>query len=90
MAKVCAHINTGPFQNTQKVFPSIKAAIDYFKTEVVDSYYSAPSDESDGCYAMTLYFIDDDCGCDSMMNFHDYPDRKYSIGPRGAMRKDYI
>lgn len=90
MPKVCAHINYGPFQNGHKYFDSEKAAIEYFRSEVIDSpYRNGTSDESDGCYALHLYF-DTDCDCDDAMNFHDYPDRAYSVGPRGGLRKDYI
>ena len=94
--RVCAHINYGPFTNGQRKFDSIKQAIDYFRTEVVDNYYrSGTTDESDGCYVMHLYhpfdqYSGESCECDNTSNYHDYPFAAYSVGPRNGLRKDTI
>jgi hypothetical protein len=95
--KVCAHINYGPFTNGHKMFPSIKAATEYFYDEVVKSpYIAGTTDESDGCYVMYLYrpfdqfASDQPCQCDNATNYHDYPFAAYSVGPRYGLRKDII
>lgn len=93
--RICAHINHGPFQNGRKRFDSIREAVEYFRAEVLDNYYTPGPDalseeERDGLYIMDIYpELDDDgkpCECDDAMNFHDYPMRRYGMGPRGGLR----
>lgn len=81
MAKVCAHINDGAGQHINIKENSMKDAIAYFREYVEECRPVEPT--------MDIYFSGD-CECDSMMNFHDYPDRRYIRGPRGSIRKEYI
>ena len=90
--KVCAHINYGPHQNGHQRFDTVARAVDYFRREVADNpYRHGSTEESDGCYVMDLYPEADEngepCGCDSAMNFHDYPMTRYSVGPRGGVQR---
>lgn len=78
MAKVCAFIHIdASWSNEQCKFSSLKEAKEYFKKYAVE--------ES----VMDIYFSDD-CECDSMMNFHDYPSARYVVGPRGGVRREYV
>jgi hypothetical protein len=86
--KVCAWINTGPFQNRNERFDSIAEAVDYFRREVADpcSRQGYCTDDNDGCYVMDLYEQCDRCA--PMMNFHDHPMVRYSVGPRCGLRRE--
>ena len=82
MAKVCAHINTESFfSHEQNRFDSVKDAIAYFREYV--------NEAGDATSIMDVYFSED-CPCDSMMNFHDYPSARYAVGTRGGIRKEYV
>lgn len=84
MAKVCAHITYGPFNQGHERFSSVKDAVEHFKNEVAGTDYGTGTDEQ----AMDLYPQCDDCT--SGMNFHDYPMSRYSVGPKGGVHKEYV
>lgn len=90
---VCAHIVTQPFQHERHRFGSIADAVAYFRRHVVASPYGA--EPVPGEYPiMDLYPERDEngiaCGCDSAMNFHDYPMVRYSVGPRGGIVRERV
>lgn len=87
--KVCAWINSAPFQNDIHRFDSVSEAIEYFRDRV--AYWckrDGLSTDENGYYVMDLYPQCDEC--EPMMNFHDYPMSRYSVGPRGDIRKECV
>ncbi|AEK10063.1 hypothetical protein FDH96_gp104 [Mycobacterium phage Rey] len=88
--QVCAHINYGPFTNGHETFPTMGAAVDFFRREVVDNPYLTTEFSEDSEYSdygvMDLY-PHDGCDCSDGMNFHDYPMVRYGVGRRGGLRR---
>lgn len=82
--KVCAHIHLGPFNNSQMFCDSVGEAISYFKDEIACNDFGTGVEDQ----CMDVYQSNHDCGCDSMMNFHDYIETRYTIGPRGGIKKE--
>lgn len=75
---VCAHIQWAPHYREHKRFASRAAAVDYFRASAAQFDYS---DMPDAC--MDLYPVCDHC--DASENHHDYPDVRYTVGPRGGI-----
>jgi hypothetical protein len=80
--KVCAHINYGPFNRGHERFDSVGSAVAYFAREIAGEDFGTGTDEQ----VMDLYPVCDDC--DGAVNFHDYPMVRYSVGPRGGIRRE--
>lgn len=80
--RVCAHIHYGPYNFGHKRFRTIGDAVHYFRREVAGEDYGTGTDDQ----CMDLYPQCPDC--DSMMNFHDYPDARYTVGPRGGIIRE--
>lgn len=84
--RVCASINWYPFQHEAQRFGSIRAALDYFGEHADRGFVSAYDDER---ATMDLYPDEHAAGmvCDSVATYHDSPMVRYTVGPRGGIRK---
>jgi hypothetical protein len=85
--KVCAHFNLSPYQHYHKRFDSIHAAKHWLWDYLIPQGNLAPYNPD---YPVVLDVYPQCKDCNSQMNFHDYPMARYSVGPRGGIRKEMI
>ena len=90
--KVCVHYNLGPFDQHYVSAASINEAVRFFR-DSLESYYGELSGilertGEDYAPAMNLYPYCKEC-TDNMC-FHDYPMARYTVGPRGGIRKEFV
>ncbi|QGJ92036.1 hypothetical protein SEA_KEELAN_72 [Gordonia phage Keelan] len=88
--KVCTHINGGSqyaYENQQKNFESISVARQAFRDSLYVRYADPKSDNE--MPVMDVYVLADNetCDCNSHMNFHDYPSKRFTVGPRGGVKE---
>lgn len=90
--KVCAHMNLGPFSHHHSVANTISEAVENFR-DSLDAFYGDLSGilertGEDNAPTLDLYPACDDCS--AQMCFHDYPMSRYTVGPRGGIRKEFV
>jgi len=87
--KYCAHINLGPWNRMQRYFPTIGAAVDYFRSEIRgEDFGTGTEDQVIDLYIAKDQHSDEKCECNESENYHDYPLVRYSVGPRGGVVRE--
>lgn len=81
--KVCAHFNVTPFQHFHRRFGSIYEARRYFE-DCLRELDPQPNVYGD-LPTMDVALQCDDCN--DVMNFHEFPRLRFSVGPRKAITK---
>lgn len=86
---VCAHMNLGPHMHVHRTFWSIRNAVNGFRDQLENFYGSLDGiiERTGADYAPTLDLYPRCQECNSHMNFHDWPMRRYQLGPRNGIRK---
>lgn len=90
----CAHINYGSlsaYARERVTFDTLKEAESYFRVNCRamdvdgDQRDRDPGDRA----AMSLY-VSYGCKCDHAENWHDWPDRRYTLSNRGAVVREIV
>lgn len=85
--QVCAHFNLSPYQHHHERFGSVHEAKSWLWNYLVPQGNLGPYDP-DHPVVMDLY---PQCEhCTSEMNFHDYPMTRFTVGPRGGIRRTAV